>query len=88
MFKWFKDRFAGDLVYERKLKSLTDEPELGLAVRKHGNKYSVVIYSPGRVAGEHFVIFDPGLIGELTEKLNETKEAVVKDMAPKFGKRS
>jgi hypothetical protein len=87
MYKWFKDKFQGEMVFDTNLDSQPGETPVGVSVRKYGNKYSIIIHSPGKVAGEHFVIVEPDIVNRLIEKLNEAKEAVVIDMAPKFGKR-
>ena len=87
MYKWIKDKFAGELVFDSKVEPNPTGDTIGVSVRKHGKNYTVVIHSPGKVAGEHFVIIDPNSVRGVIEELKNANEAVVKDMMPKFGKR-
>jgi hypothetical protein len=87
MYKWLKDKFAGELIFDAKVDPNHSGEMVGVSVRRHGRNYSVVIHSPGKVAGEHYVIVDPNSIRGLIEELSNANEAVVNDMMPKFGKR-
>jgi len=87
MYKWLKDKFAGELIFDAKVEPNSAGEVIGVSVRKHGRNYSVVIHTPGKVAGEHYVILDPNSVRGVIEELSKANEAVVKDMMPKFGKR-